>query len=237
MCLIIIPVINPAIKLRWFSKFRPNKIEWAKTLFKREVRNFIIVLSHGLYSVASFSFESTRTMPRALLYARHTTIGPMNCSVLTPLLPTPTETVWKTRWIHTSVIHKSASDLSTTGRCVSSIYFIPSELTIFQENQLRYPTVFAMALDILPIQGSSVPCERVFSSSAETDTARRNRIAPELMEALQMLKFTIKQARELNFTAGTAKEDEIQWLEGLMEDQALVPEDITSFVALLLGDD
>lgn len=94
-----------------------------------------------------------------------------------------------------------------------------------------------MALDILPIQGSSVPCERVFSSSAETDTARRNRIAPELMEALQMLKFTIKQARELNFTAGTAKEDEIQWLEGLMEDQALVPEDITSFVALLLGDD
>jgi hypothetical protein len=38
----------------------------------------------------------------------------------------------------------------------------------------------------------------VFSSSAETDTKRRNRINPLLMEALQMLKFNYKKAR-LNF--------------------------------------
>jgi hypothetical protein len=60
-----------------------------------------------------------------------------------------------------------------------------------QENQLRYPTIFAMAVDLLAIQGSAVPCERVFSSSAKTDTARRNNISPELMEALQMLKFSV----------------------------------------------
>ena len=46
-----------------------------------------------------------------------------------------------------------------------------------------------MALDYLPIQASAVPSERVFSSSAQTDTAHRNSIKPILMESLQMLKF------------------------------------------------
>ena len=56
-------------------------------------------------------------------------------------------------------------------------------------------------MDYLPIQASAVPCERIFSSSAETGTKKRNRISPLLMEALQMLKFHLKKER-LNFTAG-----------------------------------
>ena len=56
-------------------------------------------------------------------------------------------------------------------------------------------------MDYLPIQASAVPCEWVFSSSAETDTKRRNCISPVLMEALQMLKFYLKKER-LNFTRG-----------------------------------
>jgi hypothetical protein len=56
-------------------------------------------------------------------------------------------------------------------------------------------------MDYLPIQASAVPCERVFSSSAATDTKKRNRLSPLLMEALQMLKFSLKKTR-LNFTAG-----------------------------------
>ena len=55
-------------------------------------------------------------------------------------------------------------------------------------------------MDYLPIQASAVPCERIFSSSAEADTKKRNRIKPELMEALQILKFSLKKAR-LDFTA------------------------------------
>lgn len=62
-------------------------------------------------------------------------------------------------------------------------------------NSSVYPVLFRMALDYLPIQASAVPCERVFSSSAETDTNRRNRIEPQLMEALQMLKFLLKKRR------------------------------------------
>jgi hypothetical protein len=46
-----------------------------------------------------------------------------------------------------------------------------------------------IALDYLPIQASTVPCEWAFSSSAETDTVHHNCISPVLMEVLQMLKF------------------------------------------------
>lgn len=61
-------------------------------------------------------------------------------------------------------------------------------IRFWQLSASTFPTFFSIALDYLPIQASSVPSERVFSSSAETDTAKRNRI-PALMEALQMLKF------------------------------------------------
>jgi hypothetical protein len=61
--------------------------------------------------------------------------------------------------------------------------------------------LFAIALDYLPIQASSVPCERVFSSAKETDTVKRNRIHPVLMEALQTLKFSLKK-EQFNFTSG-----------------------------------
>ncbi|KAF8999987.1 hypothetical protein BDQ17DRAFT_1190532, partial [Cyathus striatus] len=44
-----------------------------------------------------------------------------------------------------------------------------------------------------------VSCERAFSSSKETATLRRSRIAPDLFEALQVLKFYYKKQR-LTFT-------------------------------------
>lgn len=68
-------------------------------------------------------------------------------------------------------------------------------------------------MDILPIQASSVPSERVFSSGKETLTARRRRISPHLMEALQILKFSINKGRSLDFTKGLSWEDELKEIE------------------------
>jgi hypothetical protein len=85
---------------------------------------------------------------------------------------------------------------------------------------------FDMSLDFLPIQASAVPSERVFSSSSETDTKKRNRINPVLMEALQMLKFALKQSR-LDFTKGWATS------ELLLEE--LEPESGKDLLADLLG--
>jgi hypothetical protein len=56
-----------------------------------------------------------------------------------------------------------------------------------------FPTIFRIAMDYLPIQASTVPCERIFLSSAETDTKKQNRIRPELIKALQILKFALKK--------------------------------------------
>ena len=70
-----------------------------------------------------------------------------------------------------------------------------------QINETMFPTLFKIAMDYLPIQATSVPSERVFSSSSEMDTKKRNRIHPTLMEALQMLKFSLK-TECLNFTQG-----------------------------------
>ena len=74
-----------------------------------------------------------------------------------------------------------------------------------QSNHLTHPTIFAITMDYLPIQASLVPCKRVFSSSAETDTKWRNHINPDLMEALQVLKFQLKKEC-LNFMAGWSTE-------------------------------
>ncbi|KAI0685308.1 hypothetical protein BC835DRAFT_1212495, partial [Cytidiella melzeri] len=52
-----------------------------------------------------------------------------------------------------------------------------------------------------------VPCERVFSSSKLTDAPQRHCMSGELMEALQMLKYSI--VSDLNF----------------MEEWANIPED------------
>ena len=72
----------------------------------------------------------------------------------------------------------------------------------------QYPTLFEIAMDYLPIQASAVPCEWAFSSGAETLTARRNRIKPALMEALQMLKFALKKWR-LNFTENLLTSEQV----------------------------
>lgn len=74
-------------------------------------------------------------------------------------------------------------------------------------------------MDILPIQASSMPCERVFSSSKETTTARRNKLSPQLVEALQVLKFGHKHNKLLNFTAGLDQDDEMTELEAIEEAQ------------------
>jgi hypothetical protein len=50
-------------------------------------------------------------------------------------------------------------------------------------------------MDVLPAQASAVPCERVFSSSKETCTLRRNRVSRVLLEALQVLKYSYRSER------------------------------------------
>ena len=85
-------------------------------------------------------------------------------------------------------------------------------------------------MDVIPIPGSAVPCERVFSSAKETVSPRRNRIKPELMEALQLLKFSAKHNRgSLNFTTGESWDEEEAQLTTLVNELSTVAEDAAKF--------
>ncbi|KAJ6462897.1 hypothetical protein C8R45DRAFT_841346 [Mycena sanguinolenta] len=53
------------------------------------------------------------------------------------------------------------------------------------------------------------------------------------MEALQMLKFSIKKGRRLDFTAGISREAELALMESDMAETGLVPEDTTGFNTFL----
>jgi hypothetical protein len=51
-----------------------------------------------------------------------------------------------------------------------------------------YPTLARIALDILPAQASSVPCERVFSGSKQIATDRRSCLGATVFEELVIMK-------------------------------------------------
>ncbi|KAF5342876.1 hypothetical protein D9758_016086 [Tetrapyrgos nigripes] len=80
-------------------------------------------------------------------------------------------------------------------------------------------------MDILPVQGSSVSSERVFSSAGEDTTKRHSWMHHDLMEALQMLKFSLKRGTPINFTVGMKAEEEIDRLLGLLAAKDEVLED------------
>jgi hypothetical protein len=86
-------------------------------------------------------------------------------------------------------------------------------------------------MDILPIQGSAVPCKCVFSLGKETMTAQRSHINPDLMKALQMLKFAFKTGHSLDLTAGTGKEAELE----VLEEEVSIPEDMPGFIQSLVA--
>lgn len=91
-----------------------------------------------------------------------------------------------------------------------------------QSKRKQFPTIFHVAMDYLPIQASSVPCERVFSSAKETATPRRNRISPATMRSLQLLKFFIKKGHsaDIDFMADDRQENEERDLQAMMTDEA-----------------
>ncbi|KAF8882754.1 hypothetical protein CPB84DRAFT_1686553 [Gymnopilus junonius] len=62
---------------------------------------------------------------------------------------------------------------------------------------------------------------------------RRNRIAEDFMEELQMLKFSLKSGRNLNFTVGTSKEEVVKCLQDALEGFECIPMDITTYIQSL----
>ncbi|OJA18657.1 hypothetical protein AZE42_11163 [Rhizopogon vesiculosus] len=80
---------------------------------------------------------------------------------------------------------------------------------------MRYPVLSRIALDFLPIRGSSVPCERAFSDAGLTDTKRRARLPPKNFGDIQTLKGSFKKDRrrqEIELAAQQAAQKK-HWLD------------------------
>ncbi|GJE88702.1 hAT transposon family protein [Phanerochaete sordida] len=83
---------------------------------------------------------------------------------------------------------------------------ISAVLEWWKKHASRFPVLAQMARDFLPVQGSSVPCERAFSSAGLTDDKRRGAILPENFGAIQTLK-----ARYVAERKRKKEEVEAQW--------------------------
>jgi hypothetical protein len=70
----------------------------------------------------------------------------------------------------------------------------------WQDHATLFPTLARMALDILPCQVSSVPCERLFSASKQTADLRRSALGSKRFEELQIMKFAWRS--KIQDTAG-----------------------------------
>ncbi|KAH6906303.1 hypothetical protein BKA70DRAFT_1494375 [Coprinopsis sp. MPI-PUGE-AT-0042] len=76
-------------------------------------------------------------------------------------------------------------------------------------------------MDVLPAQASAVACERAFSSSKEPCALRRSRLEPPLLKALQMLKYSLKQAWRLSFLKGLVADEADYAIEGTVTEAVL----------------
>jgi len=72
---------------------------------------------------------------------------------------------------------------------------------------VRYPVLAQIAHDYLPVQGSSVPSERVFSSAGLDNDKRRGKTLPEMFGTLQFVKKHYKDTRRREVGSVKAAEE------------------------------
>lgn len=75
-------------------------------------------------------------------------------------------------------------------RAITSVFGLKF---VYQVHGHMYPVWASLARDYLAIMASSVSSERAFSSAGITISKRRNRLACDLVEALQVLKSAIRE--------------------------------------------
>ena len=95
----------------------------------------------------------------------------------------------------------------------------PLNIDIVQVHAKIYPTLAQIALDVLPAQASSVPCEWLFSGGKEIADDRRSRLGAARFEELQMLKFAWRdfQIDHAALNSSELEELDLDEFEGLLE--------------------
>ena len=80
----------------------------------------------------------------------------------------------------------------------------------WQDHAALFPTLAQIALDILPCQASSVPCECLFSASKQTADLHRSSLGAKHFEELQIIKFAWRKKIVDNAEQNWARVEEVQ---------------------------
>jgi hAT family C-terminal dimerisation region len=93
----------------------------------------------------------------------------------------------------------------------------------WKANVMRYPILSRMALDYLPIQGSSVPCEHEFLDAGLTDTIHRTCLLPASFGDIQIVKNKYKKEWRYCEAEMEAKEaaQRQHWLDNAVDEVQL----------------
>jgi hAT family C-terminal dimerisation region len=108
----------------------------------------------------------------------------------------------------------------------SSICHVLVFIVTPQNNATLYPTLARIALDVLPSQASSVPCERLFSGTKQIAVDRRARLGTAVFEELVVMG-SAWGADIYDMAAWTGSQEEevdyIDFEEMLANDSEMVP--------------
>ena len=231
------------MKIDWFEENMPNMVDEAKQLFLEAVSGYKIQVGRSTDCFADlqlheYNNDDTPLGPseQPTNHTRDDCDMSQSAAGILGLNQTcrrqgNTTLDRKVQWYYDDI--ECGEDMLTYWQVSLHLFLTVVTISQFmtQEHHNQYPTIFKLAMDILPIQGSAVPCEQVFLSAKETITAHRNKISPELMEALQILKYSIKHGRPLDFTSHHSWKERMDELEVLIDDIVNVPHDYKDYQA------
>lgn len=84
------------------------------------------------------------------------------------------------------------TEINEVTRLTQPITVDSDPLKWWKNNEHVYPNLSKLAKCYLPVQATSVPSERVFSTAGDLITAERNALAPENVNKLIFLKKNFK---------------------------------------------
>jgi hypothetical protein len=162
------------MEFEWYHKDDPMKMQVAKDLFLQEVNSFFLCINDIAYICIKLQLYCTKFI--------NIPIRPQGrqdatwADYILGLAANDPLTYWRSLAVEVNAYLLD----SQVGTSYLNLWQVHSHFLIvcrsmirywLQENQLCYPTIFALAIDVLPIQGSAVSCERAFSSGKEMSTA------------------------------------------------------------------
>ncbi|QRW04461.1 hAT family dimerization protein [Ceratobasidium sp. AG-Ba] len=193
-------VVNPCIKFSWIDQnWSALRRQSSRVLVREEMLKFCEKLADS----RRYFTQSTSTGADRAAKAQHSgylrllsttnnarracssTAGPSKLSTVAPSpLPTPEPPSAEELLIrYMAEVDAELARGSWKGLTTNRWYG--------QARRYEFPLLYEIAMNVLPVQASSVSSERVFSSSKLTCTRERTRISPENMEYLQVLKHAV----------------------------------------------